>query len=527
MNFINRAIKNIRRKITKSLLLLLTFFLIGNFVIVGLAISNASQKAKIDTRKQITTIVSLQLDYQKYFEDVDSMPAEEQEEAFNNIPKLTMETVNDIISDPRVIGASAMDYIQAYPSDGFDYIKLDDSDTDDSSQFCWTDEDGNEQCEVNVQPTFTLEGNYFSNPIELKNGSYQVTEGRFYNQDDLDNYNKVVLITEELAKLNNLKVGDSFDLTLFDTSYMPRVNELGNEINYENQASFEVIGIYQPKEVVDDTTNYWSASNLPDNKILLPATTIANINYQQSKYMISIYNSGNSEMELSVDDFINLNSVIFSLDDPESASSFISDQKTSLGEYYQLEANLDSYNKLVKPLNTIGLFSNFIVIFIIVNAIIIISLITAITLKNREYEIGVLLSLGTKKIKIIGQFFIELAIIAFIAFSLSVVTGSLTANKIGNTIWSFQANYDGIVELSQDNEDDLIVDPGFGWGNNIDQYDSDISYEDVASNYNVTVSLPIIIEIYLAALLIILIGIIIPSSMIMRFSPKKILSGIK
>ena len=51
MNFINRAIKNVTRKYSKSILLILTFFLIGNLVIVGRGVSNASNSAEILTRR--------------------------------------------------------------------------------------------------------------------------------------------------------------------------------------------------------------------------------------------------------------------------------------------------------------------------------------------------------------------------------------------------------------------------------------------------------------------------------------------
>lgn len=43
MNFFNRALKNVTRKISKSVLLAVTFFLIGNLVIIGLGINNAAE----------------------------------------------------------------------------------------------------------------------------------------------------------------------------------------------------------------------------------------------------------------------------------------------------------------------------------------------------------------------------------------------------------------------------------------------------------------------------------------------------
>lgn len=52
MNFFNRALKNVTRKMSKSVLLAVTFFLIGNLVIIGLGINNAAENAKILTRQK-------------------------------------------------------------------------------------------------------------------------------------------------------------------------------------------------------------------------------------------------------------------------------------------------------------------------------------------------------------------------------------------------------------------------------------------------------------------------------------------
>lgn len=47
MNFINRALKKTSRNITKTVLLILTFCLVGNFVIVGLGIEKLLNKQKL------------------------------------------------------------------------------------------------------------------------------------------------------------------------------------------------------------------------------------------------------------------------------------------------------------------------------------------------------------------------------------------------------------------------------------------------------------------------------------------------
>ena len=66
MNFFKRAIKNVTRKRSKSILLAITFFVIGNFVIVGLSVANATESAKTLTRKKMRAVVNYEMDYQKY-----------------------------------------------------------------------------------------------------------------------------------------------------------------------------------------------------------------------------------------------------------------------------------------------------------------------------------------------------------------------------------------------------------------------------------------------------------------------------
>ena len=100
----------------------------------------------------------------------------------------------------------------------------------------------------------------------------------------------------------------------------------------------------------------------------------------------------------------------------------------------KIDANNDTFKKLARPLDTLSLFSNIIVWIVAINAIVIITLVTALTLKTREYEIGVLLSIGVSKMKIVAQFFVELIIGALIGFTLSVASGSLVAQQVDKMV---------------------------------------------------------------------------------------------
>ena len=117
----------------------------------------------------------------------------------------------------------------------------------------------------------------------------------------------------------------------------------------------------------------------------------------------------------------------------------------------------------------------------------------------------------------VAQFFVELALVALLGFTLSIGTGSLIANKVGQTVLQYQITSSGVNENKNDND---IYYSSSVWS---DDYSSDVTLEDLVSNYNVSISPVIIAEIYVVGLAIVLVSILIPSMMIMRFNPKKIL----
>ena len=95
MNFINRAYRNVTRRPSKSILLVLTFFLIGNLVIIGLGVSSASESAKKLTRQKMRAVVTYQLDYEKIWRYADSIEDEDElNEFYENYPRIKASDVS-------------------------------------------------------------------------------------------------------------------------------------------------------------------------------------------------------------------------------------------------------------------------------------------------------------------------------------------------------------------------------------------------------------------------------------------------
>lgn len=515
MNFLRRAIKNVIRVPSKSILLGITFFVIGNLVIVGLGLTSASQNAKILTRKQMRAVVSYEVDFDRYYADGDSIESEEERnEFYENYPKIDLEQNAKMIADERVKAVDAFYDRVTYASD-LEYIK-NPYGNDDSIAYT-IDANGN-QVEYQM-PSFKIQANIFPMQIALYEGTYEIVEGRYYTQEDLDNENRVCLITDELADLNNLQVGDTISLCDYSKVDLDSFASIGLDVS-NMDLELEIIGIYHNNKELDpndSNTQYMQAYDVPANTILMPSTAYNRYNYDASKIANAYYSQAYG-MEITeepdYDSFTRINSVVYLLDDPLHVDEFIKDYEDELGDYQILNANNDEFNRMARPLDSISMFANLILVIVGVAAVIIITLIVALTLKTRTYEMGVLLSMGVSKMKVIMQLFVELLIVAILGFSLSIVSGSLIAGKVGDVVLDYQVETEN--EYASD-ENNVIYYGG------VERYFTEVTQEQILSQYNVTISPLIIAEIYILGLGVVFISIVIPAMMIMRFNPKQIL----
>ena len=538
MNFLGRAIKNVTRGLSKTVLLILTFFVIGNFVIVGLGVASATENAKTLTRQKMRAVVTYSVDYNKVWQYEETLTDEDEiNDFYSNYPQVRYNDVIALKGDERISSINALSTTMAYAADnGIDFVHLNNSAEEDmeeySGQSCYVGADGNDVCTNYVDPSFIIKGNFFDNMIEFADGDYSITSGRFYTEKEILNNASVALISEELAETNGLNVGDNISILIFSPDELSIL--AGQDVSTEDYTlSCEVIGIYaNPQKITPDYSqfDYTYPYENPQNIILMPATTVYKAQLKVSQLYFDYYSTvypdeeyysdlANRPSEESITE-MSLDTVTILLNDPLDVDQFVSDHSDDVGQFISLSSDNEEFETLSKPLDTLNLYANFIIWLVVINAIIIITLVTALTLKTREYEIGVLLSIGASKFKVIAQFFVELAIVALIGFTLSIASGSLIASKIGETMLEYQISYDGTGEEDEGYywEDDYID----VWNTD---YSTEITLDDLLAEYSVTVSLLIIGEIYVMGLGIVLVSILIPSMMIMRFNPKKILTN--
>ncbi|MDO4701600.1 MAG: ABC transporter permease, partial [Erysipelotrichaceae bacterium] len=377
MNFINRALRNVVRKISKSIILMLTFFVIGNFVVIGLGVSDASSKAKVLTRQKMRAVINYEVNFMKWFQSV-------KDDDYSNFPYITEEEIEAIKQDSRVKSINAITtnlaYAGSFESISIDNKKEKEMNASSESENCSIDEEGNRICEKSSkgykEADLKVQANAYPDMIEFIDNIYTLKEGNMFTADDIAQGRHVALITDTLAQHNQIRVGDTITI-MFDSkenlsntgSYLYKANITEEDVTLE----LEVIGIFDnTSEIGPNLPNFdWmSRHESPENILIVPDKPINELRFNMS---IKLWDwmvenepnefTRNPNNRPTKDSIAKKASITILLHDPMLVDEFVEEYKNNLPEdsFIQLDANNETFQKLAKPLDTLSLYASFIV----------------------------------------------------------------------------------------------------------------------------------------------------------------------
>lgn len=269
----------------------------------------------------------------------------------------------------------------------------------------------------------SIEGSFFANDDVFKHqanlygytdtanaemftaGSLTLKEGRYIEAGEKN----VIMIHKELAKMNNLKLGDKMVVAMNDTITS------GNTAAGNLKEEATIVGIFD--STVDVPVSAFSTpGDLLENTVLMDMdTTIKLLSWAGDGYYNTYYSVNNqSQMESIIQKVKELD--IF---DPSS---------------FQITPNDTTYQSAATPLNNLNSLITTLLTIIIIISVSLLSLLLTMWTKSRIHESGILLSIGIKKGTIILQRIVEVAMIAVLAFGLSYYASTAIAQSIGNTL---------------------------------------------------------------------------------------------
>ncbi|MGE7928341.1 ABC transporter permease [Lysinibacillus xylanilyticus] len=446
MNFIKRSFLSLKSRKGKSLLLLAIFIVVINLVLAGFTIQSGSSKATDLARQQLGADINLKIDINKYLEEQNSNQNANEARKVPGIEKKEADKLKN------------SKYLEDYNYLKSAIVELKELHNVESSE-------GAQSFGPNDNLNFTLQGvRDFSSLEADQDKKLKLVEGEGITKKTVGK--NVAIIEKKLAEKNNLKVGD--------------ILQIGEVMDEDlTTKELEIIGIYESKEEAPTFGGQSFALLEPANQIYVP---------------YSVMNS--------------LENAIYSLKDPKDIDAFKEEaKKFGLPAYYELDAQDNVYKQMIGPIENIASFSKTIVIMVSIAGATILGLIIMLSIKERRKEMGILLSIGEKKWKLMGQLLVEVLCIAVLAFGLSLATGEKVSQKVGNNLLSSE------IAKNEDKPEDPIAKLSGSPAVDVNPVD----------NINVSISTEDLGKVGGIGLAIAMLATILPALSILRLNPKQIL----
>lgn len=477
MNFLKRAWLSLIAKKGRTLLMLIVTSAIMLFVFAGLLINKAANQATEQAKKSVGATLTLSANREAAFKKM------QQGSTTGSRPKLTTSPVK--LSDAKKIAQlSGVSSYNATTSTSVNASSFDAVTTSSSNAPMGGMKTSSSTGDITIQGVTNT-----ANSTSFTDKTNKLTSGRQLTSSDSNTNN--ILIESELAKSDSLKVGDTV-----------KVKTTSSKKTYR----LKVVGIYKASS--SSTTQMGPGVSDPANTIYT-SNTFAN-KIKGSKYANTA------------------DSVTFTVSNPSRVSTVKSAGKKLINtSTYSLSANDASYQTVKSSMKNIKSFASKIVWLVLIAGTIILALIVMLQIRERRHEIGVLLSMGESRFKIIGQLFAELAMVLIVSLVIAAAGGQLVGNKLSDQLVSQQTTSTTVSSSSAQGgmpsgRPGSQGQPGGQQSNGMRQQMTGKSAK-AQSNLKVKISPVQLVKLGAMGFVIILLSVVIAAGGILRLKPKQIL----
>lgn len=385
-NVFYRARKYLEYKKSKSIILVLMFFLISSILLISSSINDtiSDYYNSIDNKNGISVSVEKNMRRDRSRSSQSSSNANNltSSQIISKVNKL--EYVSDVLNTKTIFITSSK--IEALTSS--------DTSTDTNSSIS-PDGAMAQEKSVDISGLKLLGSSNLSLEQDFQNENVSLSSG------ELATNNYEIVISESLAELNDLKLNDQIKLS---------------DSNGDNTKSFKVVGIYQVKS---DTSGF-ERMMIADNTIYTTFDTISNF-------------SSNSEEQGRFQQ-TSIKYYIKTIADFEQFKTDYYKITNTTSDDITITLNDDIYQNTIKPLSELSSSLEYLKWGIVSISITILGIVSFVDIKNREREIGILYSMSESKKRIFAQFVYENTILLTIGFILALGISFISMDYIINSL---------------------------------------------------------------------------------------------
>ncbi len=389
MNIFKRSFLYVSRNISRTLLLFFILLIVASFVLSGLSIMNASENTSAELRG--TTGASFRIER--------NLATGGSSDQGGGLSYNTQEYV----TDKMIEDINKIEGIKAYTAQSISRLSLCDTAGKRMEAIKYT----TKWDDVELNYIYNDIGSFYSEYNEkFLSNQFELTEGKHITPDDKE----VIVISEDLAKKHNLKLGDK--ASLYRDSWTSGTIDAGDE-----SREVEIIGIFkiiEKQENKESTVSY----DLYENQIFVDMKT----NKELSDWV---------PYDLERDGY---ESADFYVDDPAQIEAIIQNVqkiKNINWNNFNISVNDEVYQRSASSMSNVGTLLKTLIVVVTVISSGIIILILSMWLKGRMHETGILLAIGVTKTELLIQHMIETLLIAIPSFVAAWFLSNAIAGKLG------------------------------------------------------------------------------------------------
>lgn len=505
MNFFKRGLTSIFRRPGKTLILLALVFVLSNVIAGAVSVKGALANTKTAMINSMGAVVKVQI----YLTDDDYKD-------INFVyPSITKDMVEKIAASEYV---KSYDYSLAYQLQAKNIANYS-SDSEPGTDIGIGFPGGGSGA---TDGYFTYKGGQSTVIGDFSTGNLTLKEGRTYTEEEIKNGARVLLVSDKVAEKNNLTIGSRVKCiySMYNGGIIYREVIIDDKIigggdngmtTYEYE--FEVIGIFsaKPVKVVDMTGKIEEKDNPNLNTFFTTNNAISGI---IDELTAEIENSGSYWWIPSAN-----STAMFTLTNPEVIEIFETQNKPHLMRGLIFVNNSGSFDSIISPMTNVEWIADIVMWVAVAAAVVIISLLVTLFLRDRRHEMGIYLALGERKGFVALQILSEVLLIAVIAVSLSIFSGNIIAKEMSATMLENQLKSEEKTQIS-----------GISGFNDESGYrvtlavdDPALSTEDIMDMYQVKLEGKNIAFIYVISMGSMLVSTLIPIFYTLQLKPKKIL----
>lgn len=504
MNYLKRAWLSVTRRKGKSLLLFGLIFIIANVIAGAISIQQGAQGVEKKIKSSMGALATIELDQEAVEKEYNQNPN------FAIDTYVTLDNIKQIGSSPYVkyydynlttnVGSEALTQ----------YVPEAMKEQEESGTFI--------DDEMSKYYAFQMKGVNYHKVVDIEEKRINLVDGRVLTEEEVTSGKAVGLISKELADLNQLKVGD----TLTVANYKVDFNESGDQPTATKLTDYaiEIVGIFEvPTKAVDDKSGDSGQAGPMNDKMAQAYQEQMDMNtvYLPNKVVEEMVNESMAQYAEDMPEGAEAPTTeqmyqpIFVLKQPEDADKFKEENQAYVPKLFKLTTSSDEYDTIAAPVQSITKMAGYVLTIAIAAAILIITLVVLLFLRDRKHELGIYLSFGEKRGKVFGQILFEVLLIAFVAVSISVVTGNLIAKGMSGNL----------IQQQIDNQSNQGMN-GFSIGGPV-LSDTNFTTDDVVSAYEVGLSPIYVLIMYAVGMGTVLLATLVPLAYILRLNPKKIM----